>query len=50
MLVGAPPVGPGPYGGAAGDDGDQVCQEMADLPERDRDEAAARGFLGRSPP
>ena len=44
MLVGAAPVGPGPGGGAAGDAGGQVCQETADLAERDRDEAAARAF------
>ena len=44
VLVGAAPVGPGPGGGAAGDGRDQVCQETADLAERDRDEAAARAF------
>jgi hypothetical protein len=44
VLVGAAPAGPGPYGGAAGDAGGQVCQETADLAERDRDEAAARAF------
>ena len=44
VLVGAAPAGPGPYGGAGGDGGGQVCQETADLAERDRDEAAARAF------
>ena len=44
VLVGAAPVRPGPCGCAAGDPGDQVCQETADLAERDRDEAAARAF------
>ena len=44
VLVVSSPGGPGPGGGAAGDLGDQVCQETADLAERDRDEAAARAF------
>ena len=42
VLVAAAPGRPGPGGGAVGDGGDQVCQETADLAERDRDEAAAR--------
>lgn len=37
----AAPAGPGPGGGAARDGGDEVCQETADLAERERDEAAA---------
>jgi hypothetical protein len=44
VLVGAAPAGPVPCGCAAGDLGDQVCQETADLAERDCDEAAARAF------
>ena len=44
VLVGAAPAGPGPRGCAAGDLGDQVCQETADLAEREADEAAARAF------
>ena len=44
VLVGAAPLGPGPDDGAGGDGRDQVCQETADLAERDRDEAAARAF------
>ena len=44
VLVSSAPAGPGPDGGVAGDDGDQVCQETADLADRDRDEAAARAF------
>jgi hypothetical protein len=44
VLVASPPGGPGPDGGAAGDAGGQVCQETADLADRDRDEAAARAF------
>ena len=44
VLVGAAPVGPGPDGGVVRGGGDQVCQETADLAERDRDEAAARAF------
>jgi hypothetical protein len=44
LLVAAAPAGPGPYDAAAGNGGDQVCQETADLAERDRDEAAARAF------
>ena len=44
VLVASAPAGPGPCGGAAGNGGGQVCQETADLPERDRDEAAARAF------
>ena len=44
VLVGAAPAGPVPRGCAAGDLGDQVCQETADLAERDADEAAARAF------
>jgi hypothetical protein len=44
VLVMSSPGGPGPGGGAGGDGGDQVCQETADLRERDRDEAAARAF------
>ena len=44
VLVMSPPGGPGPGGGAGGDSGDQVCQETADLAERDCDEAAARAF------
>ena len=44
VLVVSSPVGPGPGCGAAGGAGDQVCQETADLAERDRDEAAARAF------
>ena len=44
VLVASSPVGPGPGGGAGGDGRDQVCQETADLAERDRDEAAARAF------
>jgi len=42
VLMEAAPAGPGPGRGAAGDGGDQVCQETTDLAERDRDEAAAR--------
>ena len=44
VLVVPAPAGPGPCGGSAGGCGDQVCQETADLAERDRDEAAARAF------
>ena len=44
VLVGAAPAGPCPCGGAPGDVDYQVCQETADLAERDRDEAAARAF------
>jgi len=44
VLVASSPARPGPCGGAAGDGGGQVCQETADLAERDRDEAAARTF------
>jgi hypothetical protein len=44
VLVASAPAGPGPDGGAAGDGGDQVCQETADLAEREADEAAARAF------
>ena len=44
VLVVSSPVGPGPCRGAAGDAGHWVCQETADLAERDRDEAAARAF------
>jgi hypothetical protein len=44
VLVGSAPLGPGPDDGAGGGGGDQVCQETADLAERDRDEAAARAF------
>jgi hypothetical protein len=44
VLVAAAPVGPGPGGGAGGRGGDQVCQETADLAEREADEAAARAF------
>jgi hypothetical protein len=44
VLVVSSPVGPGPGGGAGGDGGGQVCQETADLCDRDRDEAAARAF------
>jgi len=44
VLVVSSPVGPGPGGGAARGGGCQVCQETADLRERDRDEAAARAF------
>jgi hypothetical protein len=44
VLVAAAPARPGPRGGAAGEDGNQVCQETAGLAERDRDEAAARAF------
>ena len=35
VLVAAAPVGPGYGGGAAGDGSGQVCQEMADLAERE---------------
>jgi hypothetical protein len=44
VLVASAPAGPGPDGGAAGTGGDQVCQETADLAEREADEAAARAF------
>jgi hypothetical protein len=44
VLVVSSPGGPGPGGSTAGDLGDQVCQETADLAERDRDEAAARAY------
>jgi hypothetical protein len=44
VLVVSSPGGPGPGGGAARGRRDQVCQETADLRERDRDEAAARAF------
>lgn len=44
VLVASAPAGPGPGGGAAGRGGDQVCQETADLAEREADEAAARAF------
>ena len=44
VLVVSSPVGPGPGVGTAGDAGGQVCQETADLADRDRDEAAARAF------
>ena len=44
VLVASAPAGPGPCRGPAGGRGDQVCQETADLAERDRDEAAARAF------
>jgi len=46
VLVGAAPGGPGPCGGAGGDGSGQVCQETADLAEREVDEAAARAFRG----
>ncbi len=42
VLVVPAPAGPGPCGGSAGGCGGQVCQETADLAERDRDEDAAR--------
>ena len=44
VLVVPAPAGPGPGGSPAGNGGDQVCQETADLAERDWDEAAARAF------
>src|ERR1700727_1120902 len=44
VLVASSPGGPGPGSGVAGGADDQVCQETADLAERDRDEAAARAF------
>ena len=44
VLVVSSPGGPGPGGWAGGDGRGQVCQETADLRERDRDEAAARAF------
>jgi hypothetical protein len=44
VLVPTAPAGPGPGGGPARDAGDQVCQETADLAEREADEAAARAF------
>ena len=44
VLVVSSPGGPGPGGGAGRGGRDQVCQETADLRERDRDEAAARAF------
>jgi len=45
VLVAPAPAGPVPgCCAAAGDCGDQVCQETADLAERDWDEAAARAF------
>ena len=44
VLVAAAPAGPGPGGGPGGEGGDQVCQETADLAEREADEAAARAF------
>ena len=44
VLVTPAPTGPGPGGGAGGEGGDQVCQETADLAEREADEAAARAF------
>ncbi len=44
VLVASAPEGPGPGNGAADGGGDQVCQETADLAERDADEAAARAF------
>ena len=47
VLVASAPAGPGPGGGPAGQGGDQVCQETADLAEREVDEAAARAYLYR---
>ena len=44
VLVPSAPAGPGPGGGPARDGGDQVCQQTADLAEREADEAAARAF------
>ena len=44
VLVASAPPGPAPGGAVAGSGGDQVCQEMSDLAERDWDEAAARAF------
>ena len=44
VLVASSPVGPRPGGSTGGDGRGQVCQETADLAERDRDEAAARAF------
>ena len=44
MLVAPAPGGPGQGRVAGGTLGGQVCQETADLADRDRDEAAARAF------
>jgi hypothetical protein len=44
LLVTSAPAGPVPGDSAAGPGGDQVCQETADLAEREVDEAAARAF------
>ncbi len=44
VLVASASAGPGPSGPAAGDGGDQVCQETSDLAERDWDEAADRAI------